>query len=303
MKNKEEQETINLFQWFLWAEASLMLVIGAYLSVTTGSWWAHSVTAFAIAQFWNSIDDLPTKPVTYGVVTCFGRRTSLYVKGKYFLPKILFLDLIKVEILVEDTDSGISVTTFERIRADGKISISFLPNTVRFGDFLDVGGYEGVAQQLKGIGELAVQKAVEMSQMPLQEIETQLSVLSDTTYKILTGKIDVENPHNDVAELGIIVKKVQVTIVPPDDVAKARQTQRVIEETMRGVKEQAKGTLEIARKLQQDETSVPCGPNDSVQEKYYRRATEMVQLALKQISQTTVKGGRPVVVTDGKGSK
>jgi hypothetical protein len=140
--------------------------------------------------------------------------------------------------------------------------------------------YDGVTQQLKGISELAVQKSIEENHWDMKTLETSLSTVSQFVYEILIGTRDMINPHNDVRQLGINIKKVQVTLAPPKAIAEARETRKVVAELMSGVREQQNQTFELARQLQTEATGKPVQAGDPVEERFYTLANEIVQLAL-----------------------
>lgn len=305
MKNTEpeatEPYTINVFQFVMWLTAISTTLVGAYYSIKTGSLVAIGIFAFGLAMLWTGIGTSPSNPRTFTVVTFFGRRTNLFIReGLYLLPKMFYLNYIPVELTVKDVDFEIEVTTHDGQRIKGECSISFIADPNKFGNFLDVGMYKGVEQQLKGISELAVQKAIESNSWIMTFLETHLSTVSEYVYKILIGEIDKENRHNDVQELGIHITKAQVTLAPPKAIAEARETRKVVAELMGGVREQQSQTFELARQLQAEATGIPVTTGTPIEERFYTLANEIVQLALKQREETTIKGGgKPFVVAGG----
>lgn len=206
---------------------------------------ASIVIALSIGQGYTK---LPSKPLTYGIVTFLGMRTSIYLReGINFVPILLGfgLELVEIrnELVVVETDVPIwDGPSMYNVVA--KVEARLRPCELK--TFVDNGEYSGLQEAARIPIELVTD--YECSGRSIDKLQKNTSVVSEWIALDLTEGGVPDNPHDDMKGTGTEIKQLSVQFVLPKNVNDARQRAAMTKSQVEAFELQEDYLIKLAQK-------------------------------------------------------
>lgn len=180
---------------------------------------------------------LPTDPVTYGVVTLFGKRTNHYVKeGWHWFFFYPFVEgFVPVDMTAKNQDfSPEDIRTPDMAEIEVITSITFEPDPANLINYLNKKGESGIREILDDVVEEAVreraanplkdpktwEEAVKMKEIFVAEVAAtiigkEVETMPEDELKELARQLRRGNGSVRIENLGIILSRVNVKSIKP----------------------------------------------------------------------------------------
>lgn len=169
-----------------------------------------------------AIKQLPSNPLTYGIITFLGKRTPISVReGLQFIPIGFGLEPVEIRnINLNIPVNVVAKANQQTINLPGIVTVTIRPSIDCLSKIVDNGGYDGIGAILKGPVQIATN--FQCNGRELDDLVTSTPIFSAFIRKHLEYITEDDDPNDDFRFAGAIIQSLQIKFIIPNEINEPR---------------------------------------------------------------------------------